>query len=149
MMPLLGIIAEIKKFLRITKDQSMELTRNERGVHLHTFEDRDAEALQERGRWSRTRSDSDRGRIRSKHRTTAPPRSTHVQPGDVSYALIQQGEKERLGKTPSSSTTAWRWMQQNSGRASPSCYGRRTRCSRGREAPRLGVPLPSPLPSFI
>ena len=41
---------------------------------------------------------------------TAPPRSTHVQPGDVSYALIQQGEKERLGKTPSSSsTTAWWW----------------------------------------
>ena len=25
---------------------------------------------------------------------TAPPRSTHVQPGDVSYALIQQGEGE-------------------------------------------------------
>ncbi len=39
---------------------------------------------------------------------TAPPRSTHVQPGDVSHALIQQGERERLGKTPSSSsTTAW------------------------------------------
>ena len=43
---------------------------------------------------------------------TAPPCSTHIQPGDVSYALIQQGEKERLGKTPSSSsTTAWWWMQ--------------------------------------
>ena len=43
---------------------------------------------------------------------TAPPRSTHVQPGDVSYALIQQGEKERLGKTPSSSsTTAWWWWR--------------------------------------
>ena len=42
----------------------------------------------------------------------APPRSTHVQPGDVSYALIQQGEKERLGKTPSSSsTTAWWWWR--------------------------------------
>ena len=40
----------------------------------------------------------------------APSCSTHVQPGDVSYALIQQGEKERLGKTPSSSsTTAW-WL---------------------------------------
>ena len=39
---------------------------------------------------------------------TAPPRSTHVQPGDVSRALIQQGERERLRKTPSSSsTTAW------------------------------------------
>ena len=43
---------------------------------------------------------------------TAPPRSTHVQPGDVSYALIQQGDKERLGKTPSSSsTTAWWWWR--------------------------------------
>ena len=29
---------------------------------------------------------------------TAPPRSTHVQPGDVSHALIQQGERERLGR---------------------------------------------------
>ena len=29
---------------------------------------------------------------------TVPPRSTHVQPGDVSHALIQQGERERLGR---------------------------------------------------
>ena len=43
---------------------------------------------------------------------TAPPCSTHVQPGDVSYTLIQQGEKERLGKTPSiSSTTVWWWWR--------------------------------------
>ena len=43
---------------------------------------------------------------------TAPPRSTHVQPGDVSHALIKQGERERLGKTPSSSsTTAWWWWR--------------------------------------
>ena len=41
-----------------------------------------------------------------------PPRSTHVQPGDVSHALIQKGERERLGKTPSSSsTTAWWWWR--------------------------------------
>ena len=39
---------------------------------------------------------------------TAPPRSTHVQLDDVSHALIQQGERERLRKNPSSSsTTAW------------------------------------------
>ena len=37
-------------------------------------------------------------------------------------------------------------MQQNSGRASPSCCGRRTRCSRGREAPRLGCGCPPPCP---
>ena len=43
---------------------------------------------------------------------TVPPRSTHVQPGDVSHALIQQGERERLGKTPSSSnTTTWWWWR--------------------------------------
>ena len=43
---------------------------------------------------------------------TAPPRSTHVQPGDVSHALIQQGERDRLRKTPSnSSTTAWWWWR--------------------------------------
>ena len=40
---------------------------------------------------------------------TAPPCSTHVQPGDVSYALIQQGGRERLRKTPSSTTAWWRW----------------------------------------
>ena len=35
-----------------------------------------------------------------------------MQPGDVSHALIQQGEKEKLGKTPSSSsTTAWWWWR--------------------------------------
>ena len=80
----------------------------ERGVYLHTLEDRDEEALQERGWWSRTRSDLDRGRFRSKRRTTAPPCSTHMQPGDVSHALIQQGERDRLRKTPSSSSTmAW------------------------------------------
>ena len=43
---------------------------------------------------------------------TAPPCSTHVQPDDVSHALIQQGERERLRKTPSSSsTTAWWWRR--------------------------------------
>ena len=101
------------KFSMHHQDQSMErLATRERGVHIHTLEDRDVEALQECDRWSRTRSDSNRGRIRSKHRTTAPPRSTHVQPGDVSHALIQQGERERLGKTSSSSnTTAWWWWR--------------------------------------
>src|SRR3954465_16013434 len=35
-----------------------------------------------------------------------------MQPGDVSHALIQQGERERLRKTPSSSsTTAWWWWR--------------------------------------
>ena len=41
---------------------------------------------------------------------TAPPRSTHVRCSDVSHALIQQEERERLRKTrSSSSTTAW-WL---------------------------------------
>ena len=69
MMPLLGIVAEIIIFSTHHQDQSMErLATRERGVHLHTLEDRDAEELQERGWWSRTRSDSDRGRFQSKHR---------------------------------------------------------------------------------
>ena len=43
---------------------------------------------------------------------TAPLCSTHVQLGNVSHALIQQGERERLRKTPSSSsTTAWWWWR--------------------------------------
>jgi len=54
----------------------------------------------ERGWWSRTRSDSDRGGFRSKCRTTAPPRSTHVQPGDVSNTLIQQGGRRGWGRAP-------------------------------------------------
>ena len=46
----LGIIAEIKKNSTHHQDQSMErLAMRERGVHLHTLEDRDVEALQERG----------------------------------------------------------------------------------------------------
>ena len=50
MMPLLGIVAENKKFLRITKiNLWSNLATRERGVHLHTLVDRDAEALQERG----------------------------------------------------------------------------------------------------
>src|SRR3989337_2935245 len=74
------------------------LATRERGVYLHTLEDHDAEALQERGWRSRTRSDSDRGRFRSKRRTTAPPRSTHVQPGDVSRTLMQQGGGRGWGR---------------------------------------------------
>ena len=47
---MLGIVAEIKKNSTHHQDQSMErLETRERGVHLHTLEDRDAEALQERG----------------------------------------------------------------------------------------------------
>ena len=43
---------------------------------------------------------------------TVPPHSTHVQLGDVSHALIQQGERERLRKTPSSSSTmVWWWWR--------------------------------------
>ena len=62
MMSLLWNLAEIQKISTHHQDQSMErLATRERGVHLHTLEDRDAEALQERGWWSRTRSDSDRG----------------------------------------------------------------------------------------
>ena len=64
-----------------------KLATRERGVHLHTLEDRDAEVLQECGWRSRTCSDS-----------TAPPRSTHVQPGDNSRALIQQGGGRDWGR---------------------------------------------------
>ena len=67
-------------------------------MHLHTLEDRDAEALQEHGWRSRTRGNSDDGRFQSKRRTTAPPGSTHVQPGDVSRALIQQGGGRGWGR---------------------------------------------------
>ena len=55
---LLGNVAEIQNFLRITKINLLSnLAPRGRGVHLHSIVDRDAEALQERGRGSRTRSD--------------------------------------------------------------------------------------------
>ena len=50
MMPLLGNVAKIQNFLRITKINLWSLLATKgRGVHLHTLVDRDAEALQERG----------------------------------------------------------------------------------------------------
>ena len=50
MMPLLGNVAEIQNFLRITKiNLWSNLATRGRGVDLHTLVDRDAEALQERG----------------------------------------------------------------------------------------------------
>ena len=46
----LGNVAEIQNFLRITKiNLWSNLATRGRGVHLHTLVDRDAEALQERG----------------------------------------------------------------------------------------------------
>ena len=46
----LGNVAEIQNFLRITKiNLWSNLATRGRGVHLHTIVDRDAEALQERG----------------------------------------------------------------------------------------------------
>ena len=48
--PLLGNVAEIQNFLRITKiNLWSNLAPRGRGVDLHTLVDRDAEALQERG----------------------------------------------------------------------------------------------------
>ena len=50
MMPLLGNVAIIqKKFLRVTKINLGDTSNEREGVHLHTLEDHDVEALQERG----------------------------------------------------------------------------------------------------
>ena len=80
---------------------------------------------------------------------TAPPCSTHVQPGDVSHALIQQGERERLRKTPSSSsTTAWWWwrsvvLQQGYAKHRKRRGGRGVGlCQEGEELMCLGQPKP-------
>src|SRR5215216_1279261 len=40
-------------------------------------------------------------KIRSSTEQTAPPRSTHVQRGDVSSFLIQQGGRRNWGRAPS------------------------------------------------
>ena len=80
---------------------------------------------------------------------TAPPRSTHVQPGDFCHALIQQGERERLRKTPSSSSTmAWWWWRSVAILQGFAKHRERGGAlGRGRVAPgaRLKLPCASPL----
>ena len=50
LIPLLGNVAEIQNFLRITEINLWStLATRGRGVDLHTLVDHDAEALQERG----------------------------------------------------------------------------------------------------
>src|SRR3954464_12592029 len=110
MMPLLVNVAEIQNFPTCHQDLSMEKLATSIQIHLHTFVDA-CGSVQVNGVDGvvlvviQITDDPSAER-------TAPPRSTHVQPGDVSHALIQQGERERLRKTPSSiSTTAWWWWR--------------------------------------
>ena len=99
MMPLLGNVAEIQNFLRITKINIWSnLATRGRGVHLHTLVDRERKRCKNADEGVvlvaiQIAVDSDLST-----ESTVPPRSTHVQPGDVSHALIQQGERERLGR---------------------------------------------------
>src|SRR5919106_3146398 len=112
MMPLLGNVAEIQNFPTYHQDLSMERPATSRRRSASTYPCRSLSgSVQVNGVDGvvlvviQITDDPSAER-------TAPPRSTHVQPGDVSYALIQQGEKERLGKTPSSSSTkAWWWWR--------------------------------------
>src|SRR4051812_4220345 len=110
MMPLLGNVAEIQNFPTCHQDLSMEKLATSIQIHLHTFVDA-CGSVQVNGVDGvvlvviQITDDPSAER-------TAPPRSTHVQPGDVSHALIQQGERERLRKTPSnSSTMTWWWWR--------------------------------------
>ena len=108
MMPLLGNVAEIQKFSYVSPRSIYGETSNEGKESASTYPCRSLRgSIQENGVEGvvlimiQITGDPSAER-------TAPPRSTHVQPGDVSHALIQQGERERLRKTPSSSsTTAW------------------------------------------
>ena len=80
---------------------------------------------------------------------TAPPRSTHVQPGDVSHALIQQGERERLRKK---APAAARWRDDGGEAVLRQGFAKRSteeeRCWGG-EGLRLGSGVqPFPRPSI-
>ena len=118
------------------------------GVHLHTLKIAKRKRYYERGWWSRTRSDSDRGGFRSKRRTTAPPCSTHVQPGDVSSFLILQGGGEVEGE-----------LRQHDGMVAVELvalrqsfakhYGGGGGVGEGRATPGARVRLPSHPPLFI
>ena len=106
---------------------------------LHTLEDRDAEALQERGWWSRTCSDSDRGRFRSKRRTDgASVFNTRTEQQRLLLLDTARGE-EKLRENSSSTTAWWQWSSWFSGRASPSnmeeeeeMYEEEGGCAKGR-----------------
>src|SRR5918995_6925949 len=112
MMPLLGNVAEIQKISYMSPRSIYGETSNEGKESASTYPCRSLSgSVQENGVEGvvlvviQITGDPSAER-------TAPPRSTHVQPGDVSHALIQQGERERLRKTPSSSsTTAWWWWR--------------------------------------
>ena len=78
----------------------------------------------------------------------APPRSTHVQPGDVSYALIQQGEKERLMEIQQHDGVVVEVAGFQQGFAKR--CGRREMChGREREAPGLRCGCPPFPPLYI
>ena len=105
-----------KKFPTRTKTYHGDVHLREGMSDLRTLVDRTAEALEnavdvvERPHVPRSAPRTiPRSVPRSSTERTAPPRSTHVQLDDVSHALIQQGERERLGKTPSSSSTTVWW----------------------------------------
>ena len=138
MMPLLGNVAEIQNFPTYHQDLSMERPATSRKESASTYPCRSLSgSIQVNGVDGvvlvviQITDDPSAER-------TAPPRSTHVQPGDVSHALIQQGERERLGRLHPAAAQrrgddggAWQ-----SCRASPSTYGRGGGVPGGREAPR-------------
>ena len=113
MMPLLGNVAEIQKNSYVSPRSIYGETSNEGKESASTYPCRSLSGSVQENRVEgvilvviQITGDPSAER-------TAPPRSTHVQPGDVSHALIQQGERERLRKTlsSSSSTTAWWWWR--------------------------------------
>ena len=112
LIPLLGNVAEIQKIFYVTPRSIYGETSNEGKESASTYSCRSLSgSIQENGVEGvvlvviQITDDPSAER-------TAPPCSTHVQPGDVCHALIQQGERERLRKTPSSSsTTAWWWWR--------------------------------------
>ena len=112
MMPLLENVAEIQNFPTCHQDLSMERPATSRKGSASTYPCRSLSgSVQVNGVDGVVLVVIQIIDDPSAERTT-PPRSTHMQPGDVSHALIQQGERERLRKTPSnSSTTVWWWWR--------------------------------------
>ena len=148
---LLGIVAEIKNFYASPRSIYGE-TSNEGKESASTYPCRSLSgSVQENGVEGVVLVVIQITRDPSAERT-APPRSTHVQPGDISHALIQQGERERLRKTPSnSSTTAWWWWRSVVIPQGFAEHLRERRCvtgGRGRQPKALGMIAP-PFPHYI
>ena len=147
MMPLLKIVAEIKKILRITKNNlwSLLATRGKR-VHLHTLVDRERKRSSERGLME-SYSSLSKSPMTERRTDGTSAFNTRTVGEDVSSFLIQQGEGEVDGDPAARRRGGG--SSGDLGRASPSS-ARGRGVTRGEGGTRdLGCSCPPSPPLYI